>query len=204
MFCLTSSATTGHHQVYVICPFCLSCLYRSHPHLALPSGSFDVLEEELIPDPVQARLEDSKKVLWFSNVGEEEGMFEIQVDEGGLHRFCLENGKHLESDGYDRRIGFSLRVRSLQEIRSLQDEEGPDEERALQLVEWARDLEDSWANLLDHYEFLKAREDLHKRLTEQTLSRVIRWTFLEGVALTLIALGQVMYLRKFMETRQFL
>lgn len=152
---------------------------------------------------VQARLETNERVVWFSNEGEAEGAFEFRADSGGLHRFCVENGKHLEADGVERQIGWALRVRSLP--RSLEEDiQGPDQQRALQLVEWASELQESWETLRDHYGFLKRREFLHKQLTEQTLSRVIRWTSVEGLVLALIAVGQVLYLRKFMETRSYL
>lgn len=173
-----------------------------------------MLDDGLSPKPVQARVEDSEKVLWHSEMGDIEGYFEIITtdDEGeealgngsGMHRFCLENGKHLFSDGNERTIGWAVRVRPWAP-RALDDGvAGPDQERALNLVQSAGELQDEWETLLDHYGFLHTREAHHKVLTSQTLGRVIRWTFVEGLLLTLIALGQVLYLRKFMETRRFL
>ena len=166
------------------------------------SGNFDVLDDELTPQPVQARVENSEKVLWHSMEGDFEGTFEVPARDV-VHRFCIENGKHLVSDGYDRTVGWALRVRP--RPRALdEDEEGPDNERAMEMVDYASELQEEWETLLDHYGFLRTREVQHKILTDQILARVMRWTVLEGGLVALIALGQVLYLRKFMETRRFL
>ena len=161
-----------------------------------------MLDDELTPEPVQARLENSERILWHSEEGDFEGMFEIPAEDV-VHRFCMENGKHLMSDGMDRRIGWAVRVRP--RARSLdEDTEGPDSERAMEMVDYASELQEEWETLLDHYGFLRTREAQHKMLTESILARVIRWTVLEGGLIAFIALGQVLYLRKFMETRRFL
>jgi len=155
------------------------------------------------PRPIGARLENDEKVLWSSKSGEREGTFEMEISEGGLHRFCLENGKHFTPDGLDRTVGWAIRVRSFS--RALEDqEEGPGGQRALHLAEWASDLQEAWETLLDHYSFLKTREAVHSELTDSIVGRVMRWTLFEAATLTLIATGQVLYLRKFMETRRYL
>jgi emp24/gp25L/p24 family/GOLD len=41
-------------------------------------------------------------------------------------------------------------------------------------------------------------------LSDSIMGRVMRWTLFEAATLMLIALGQVLYLRKFMETRRYL
>jgi emp24/gp25L/p24 family/GOLD len=154
-------------------------------------------------DPIVARFESDTTVLWSSTPGDPEGTFELEVHDGGLHRFCLENGKHEMGDGLDRTIGWAVRVRPL--ARSLgEGEEGPDALRALNLADWASELQDQWQTLLDHYSFMKAREVMHTELTDSILGRVVRWTIFEAVTLILIATGQILYLRKFMETKRYL
>eukprot|EP00543_Licmophora_paradoxa_P009082 CAMPEP_0202445938 /NCGR_PEP_ID=MMETSP1360-20130828/4634_1 /ASSEMBLY_ACC=CAM_ASM_000848 /TAXON_ID=515479 /ORGANISM="Licmophora paradoxa, Strain CCMP2313" /LENGTH=162 /DNA_ID=CAMNT_0049062347 /DNA_START=203 /DNA_END=691 /DNA_ORIENTATION=- len=162
-----------------------------------------MLDEDLSAEPVAARLENSEKILWTSHEQDAEGYFEIEVTKGGMHRFCMQNGKHLKNDGLDRQIGYMLRVRNKK--RSLEeDEEGPDSRRALQLIEWASDLQDEWETLLDHYGFLRTRETQHAEISYQIMGRVVRWTIFQGGTLALIAAGQILYLRKFMETRRYL
>jgi hypothetical protein len=167
------------------------------------SGNFDMLDDGLSSKPFGARLENSESVVWTSKPGDTEGTFEVAIKEGGLHRLCLENGKHFPPDGMDRTVGWAVRVR--RPSRALDDsEEGPDGQRALQMAEWASDLQEEWETLLDHYTFLKTRETTHTELTGQIMRRVVRWTIFEGATLALIATGQILYLRKFMETRRYL
>lgn len=176
----------------------LTCPYKNDE-----SGNFDMLDDNMSPRPIGARLENDEKILWSSKPGDPEGTFEIEVEEGGLHRFCLENGKHLTSDGLDRTVGWAIRVRHMP--RALDDQEaGPDGLRALHLAEWASELQEEWETLLDHYSFLKTREAVHTALTDSIMGRVVRWTIFEAATLALIATGQILYLRKFMETRRYL
>ena len=161
-----------------------------------------MIDDGLSADPIGARLENDEKVLWSSHLGASEGTFEITIEEGGLHRFCLENGKHFTSDKLDRTLGWAVRVRG--PSRSLDEEAGPDSQRAQLLVESASELQEEWETLLDHYSFLRTREGVHKQLTDAIMGRVVRWTVFEGLTLALIAAGQILYLRKFMETRRYL
>jgi hypothetical protein len=165
-----------------------------------------MLDDGLSADPIGARLENDEKVLWSSKPGDSEGTFEYTAEsEARKYRFCLENGKHLVSkDNLDRTVGWAVRVRN-KAPRALEDSEaGPDPKRAQQLVQWASNLQEEWETLLDHYSFLRTREATHKVLTDQIMGRLIRWTIFEGVTLALIAGAQILYLRKFMETRRYL
>ena len=162
-----------------------------------------MLDDDLSSSPVSARLESNEQILWSSHITDTEGMFEVTTQVGGKHRLCLENGKHFKGDGLDRHIGWAIRVRK--QARALGENMiGPDQERALKLVNWAEDLGEEWETLLDHYGYLRDREATHAILSTSIISRVIRWTILEGLTLLLIALAQVMYLRKFFEKRRYL
>eukprot|EP00546_Thalassionema_frauenfeldii_P009181 CAMPEP_0178922360 /NCGR_PEP_ID=MMETSP0786-20121207/16107_1 /TAXON_ID=186022 /ORGANISM="Thalassionema frauenfeldii, Strain CCMP 1798" /LENGTH=220 /DNA_ID=CAMNT_0020596709 /DNA_START=69 /DNA_END=731 /DNA_ORIENTATION=+ len=181
------------------------CFIIHAPSPATISGNFDMLDDELSPDPVSVRLENSQTVLWSSRMGDSEGIFEIVAEEGGRHQFCLENGKRFKSrDGLERTIGWAVRVKT-SHPRSLRNgEQGPDAERAASLADQASELQEAWETLLDHYGFLRTREGIHKILSDQIMGRVVHWTMFEGVTLALIAGGQILYLRKFMETRRYL
>mmetsp|Transcript_28120 Transcript_28120/g.31117 ORF Transcript_28120/g.31117 Transcript_28120/m.31117 type:complete len:225 (+) Transcript_28120:65-739(+) len=180
-------------------------IIRAPPTDTTISGNFDCLDDELPADPVSVSLENSQKILWSSRMGDSEGTFEIEAEEGGLHRFCLENGKRNPSrDNLDRNIGWAIRVTPSHPRSLRDDEQGPDALRAVKLADEARELQEAWETLLDHYGFLRTREAFHNTLSNQIMTRVVRWTFLEGMVLVLIAGGQILYLRKFMETRRYL
>lgn len=75
--------------------------------------------------------------MWNSNPGDSEGTFDMHVNKGGRFSLCLSN-KGKDDDG-DRVVGFALRVRG--PPRALGDvEQGPDGEKALELIEWAEEL----------------------------------------------------------------
>lgn len=175
----------------------------NQPPRALRSGDFDLLDDDLSSTPISARLESDEKILWSSHSTDTEGIFEVTTHVGGKHRLCLENGKHFKDDGLQRHIGWAIRVRK--QARALQEDViGPDQERALELVNWAEALGEEWESLLDHYGYLRDRETTHTVMSASIMSRVVRWTILEGLSLFLIAFCQVMYLRKFFEKRRYL
>jgi hypothetical protein len=65
-------------------------------------------------------------------------------------------------------------------------------------------INSDWQNLVDHFDFLRNREAQHHVLTSQILSRVMGWTLLEAGLVVCMALGQVMYWKKFFEQRRYL
>lgn len=173
---------------------------------AVLTGNFDCLNDELSADPISVVLidhTDDDNEIWTSAYGVSEDEFDIHLKRGGRFSLCLRNGMGKANDDQDRAVGFAFRVRP--PSRAMDDkEQGPDGERALQLVEWASDLSEGWETLLDHYDFLRERENVQKELEEATLQRVVRWTLLEAVLLISIATAQVMHLRKFFEKRRYL
>jgi hypothetical protein len=115
---------------------------------AVITGNFDCLDDGLIADPFSATFVDMDgNTLWTSGPGASEGEFDLHIKRGGRFTLCLKNGVGTINDGQDRTVGFMIRVkppsRAMEEKRS-----GPDEERALQLVEWASDLTEGWETLL--------------------------------------------------------
>lgn len=144
---------------------------------------------------------EQNKLLYKSTPGEREGIFELHVDKGGRFTFCLSNQG--DEEDLDRTVGFALRVRA--PSRSLQDMvEGPDGEKALELIEWAEELTEEWDTLLDHYDYLREREAVQEELSNKIFQRVMKWTVVEALLLITIASAQVLYFRKFFEKRSYL
>lgn len=65
-------------------------------------------------------------------------------------------------------------------------------------------INNDWENLVDHFDFLRNRESQHQVLTSQILRRVMGWTLFEAGLVICMALGQVMYWKKFFEQRRYL
>jgi len=175
------------------------------------SGNFDILDDELSPDPVSVSLYDDKFArVWKSFPSSHEATFSIF----GLGRYtlCLENGLHVtdeqeeqreETEGWDgepRHIGFSIRTSPLQRGEE-PDKEGPDNKRTEELLFSTTQLSEGFNTLNDHQDYLKDREAKHRDLMEATFQKIGRWTFFEALILILVAGGQVLYLKKFFEQR---
>ena len=58
--------------------------------------------------------------------------------------------------------------------------------------------------LRDHYTYMRAREALHRETVEETFSRLMSWSILEGAAVITVALGQIVYFRRFLEQRRYI
>lgn len=138
----------------------------------------------------------------------------MDVEGGRRYRLCFESRKLEEgkanaeddddSDLYTLQLGFNIRVKSKAQ-RALPDEElGPDAMRALELLEAASATEQQWQNLLDHFDFLRNREAIHRQLTGQINDRVMGWTIIEAVLVVTMAVGQVWYWKSFFEQRRYL
>ena len=134
----------------------------------------------------------------------------VKVEGKKRYRFCMESSELQDKDVDDDsardfriQVGFDLRMQM--EPRALPDEElGPDAQRALDLVEAAAATERQWQNLLDHFDFLRNREAIHRQLTSQINDRVMGWTIIEAVLVVTMAVGQVWYWKKFFEQRRYL
>jgi len=170
------------------------------------SGNFDCLDDKLSPDPISVALYDSQfTALWQSKPGESEGIFSHLGS--GRHQLCISNG--IESgddiygmyDGLSRTVGFSIRVVPLQPG---EEGEGPGAENTSRLIEMSSSLMTWLSSMLDHQDYMRNREAVHRDLTEATFRRVVRWTLLEAFVLVLVSSGQVIYLKKFFEQRRYL
>jgi len=166
-------------------------------------------DDEASPKPLYITLysELKKEILYTSPHDQPEGHFSIVGK--GKHRLCVYNGIGMNEvdgdqrapDGYQRTVAFSIHVRPFYQT---QDSIGAEEEAIANSLELVAQLGDNMLRLLDHVEYLKEQAELHKNLADNTLRLLVRWTLLEAVVLTGIAVTQVYYFRKFFETKRYL
>jgi hypothetical protein len=141
--------------------------------------------------------------LYKPDAGTMEGTFNLadKVKPGTRYALCFSNDD--KDEQLDMDVGFSIRVTS--NPRTLPDAElGPDNLRALALVNKATAIHEDWSSLLDHFDFLRNREATHKQISDATMSRIERWTWIEAMLVVTMATAQVLYWRKFFETRRYL
>ena len=149
------------------------------------------------------------KKLWKSSEEESEAIFSVTVMEPNQRlALCFRAEWDQAGDDYvasirEVEIGFGLQVHPMP--RTLPDEEnGPDAQRALDLIQSAISVETDWSNLMDHFSFLRSREATHIKLTSEILDRIMGWTIVEAFVVIFMAVGQVLYWKKFFEQKRYL
>lgn len=174
----------------------------------LSSGSFDCIDEDVEARDLSVSISnpDSGEMVYESPKGKREGTFQLDaaaVKPDTRYGLCFENNESTEDEENEFDVGFSIHVTKAP--RTLKDEEiGPDGERALQLVNKATRIHQDWSNLLDHYEYVRNREAMHQEMNDSILSRLSRWTYIEALLVVGMATCQVMYWKRFFETRRYL
>ena len=120
-------------------------------------------------------------------------------------------------DGKARTIGFNVRVNplsgtALDQYRAQNTADKSEtastgstvDGQSSRVEKLARTLQDKILLLQDHQSYMKGREASHRNVVEQTFGLVMKWTMLEAFVLISVATLQVMYLKKFFETKRFL
>jgi hypothetical protein len=168
------------------------------------SGNFDCLDDSLSPNPVSVLLLDSDlNQLYKSKRGLSEDLFELQVNSDSDKKqsrlsLCVQNGIHHKSrDKLDRSVGVNVRVSSIPKAELLQEE-------GAMLLSFSQSISNKLYDLQNHMDYMRARESAHREVAEQTYTYVVRWTVLEAIVLVCVAAAQILYLRKFFETKRYI
>lgn len=70
------------------------------------------------------------------------------------------------------------------------------------LDEMVKDLSNSMTSVTHELEYLAVRDRIHRQINESTNSRVVVWAWVELLILICVSLGQVVYLKRFLEVRR--
>jgi hypothetical protein len=173
-------------------------------------GNFDHLDDELSSDPVSVVVIDSQQqhVLYRSKRRSSEGEFKIDIKQDQKVTLCIQNGivtagrgrktpSERSHDGQDRTIGFTFSVEPKNEVQELSTKND-------KILQTASDLTRELRNLYNHHEYMRTREGKHRELVEMTFSQLMMWVILEGVTVIMIAGGQILYFRRFLERRRYM
>jgi emp24/gp25L/p24 family/GOLD len=170
-------------------------------------GSFEVFDDDVDGRNVDVQITNQATgvTIYRSPRGSTDGSFEL-VDLGPSTRIqlCFHN-LYDNENGFDNSydVGFTIRVSS--RPRGLDDGViGPDTERALKLVEKAAEIHKDWELMKDHQVFTRNREAIHTEMSEKILANLSWWTFTESFLVIGMAVAQVMYWKRFFETRRYL
>jgi emp24/gp25L/p24 family/GOLD len=202
-------------------------IIRSHAQRkSTLTGNFDLLDDTLPSEPVTVVILDTKtqRMRYRSPRLATEGTFTIQLDASQRMALCVQNGvrksylhrpggyhhrrpnandvedsskppPHI--DGFDRSVGLEWQVEARNEALELQSQTS-------KLFNGAMGLKQRLRDLMSHQEYIKAREGKHRKVTEQTFSQLLVWVIIEALLLILMAIGQVLYFRRFLEKRRMM
>ena len=158
-----------------------------------------------------ANLPNNEKILWRSVPNESKGSFRVPIT--SIQRgywLCFQNSNHSPDnpdpeqehpDHVIRTIGFDYNVDSII----------PDTKPSPLL--YTTDHTDEWQDkatsvqreirqLMTHRDYMHMREADHRKLVEYTFDDIMSWTIVETFCVVLVAIGQVMYFRRFVEKKQ--
>ncbi len=173
---------------------------------ACSSGSFDCIDDNVEARDLSVSISNAEngEFLYEAPKGSREGTFQLErVTADTRYAICFQNNESNDDQENEFDIGFSMHVTSAP--RTLKDGEiGPDAERALTLVNKATRIHQDWTNLMDHYEYVRNREAIHQVMNDAILVRLTRWTYFEALLVIGMATGQVMYWKRFFETKRYL
>ena len=176
------------------------------------SGNWDLLDDEVEGSYISAWITKTHgksgvgSTVWHSEEEDHEEDFSFTVDAVGKYELCFELETDPENDDYAESytVGFNLRLDPAVARAMDEGQAGPDTQQAMQIIESAHVVETNWYNLVDHYVYLRNRENLAVQMSEKIQDRVMGWTILEAIVVVTMAVGQVLYWKKFFETRGYL
>ena len=210
------------HAIWVlkIPPYEEECFLLKTPssttEMKLLTGNYEMMDDEGISsDPLLVYIMESGKngkIVWRSRTGEPSGSFRVPITVSLRgYWMCLQNSSHgpdntsqepEHPDHVTRSIGFSFRVESLHENKP-----APlifTDEQQYEWTEKSEQIEHELHMLVNHHDYMRMREADHRAVVEKTFADTLRWTLLEVSMVVIVAVGQVMYFRRFLERKTFL
>lgn len=169
-------------------------------HERVPVGtklgfSFEVIEggfydvDVVIKDPNNSILHQDDRA---SN-----GKFTIEANMDGPYQFCF-NNKHVS---YNPKVVIFDIDRS--DVKSSPKADGTQkDDDVTKVLEMTDNLMLATISSRHDVRFLLARDRVHRKVNEETNSRIVWWSFLEFILLLSVTVGQVWYLKRFFEIRR--
>lgn len=163
------------------------------PENSVISGSFDVLDDELRPDPIRVvLLNQNMGNLYSSPKAVNRGQFSVTTS--GRVTLCVQNGIVDEAsaassfnDGKQRNVGIDVQVNPSEPAETLNF--------------WVARVRTNLWNMKTHQDYMRAREGQHRQVTEQTFSYLLGTVIVEVMTVVSIAVAQVWYLKRLFDAK---
>lgn len=121
------------------------------------------------------------------------GKYTIEANKDGHYKYCFSNKM---STVTPKVVMFDIETaRQVQHKLSGAQEQ----DRMNGMI---KELTSSMTSVKHELEYLSVRDRIHRRINEETNSRVITWTWVEFVILLGVSVGQVFYIKRFFEVRR--
>lgn len=168
-----------------------------------------MLDDSKSAKPLSVVIFDSAKnrILYRSISGAREGNFKVKLSLGQRVNVCVQNGLKSISkrktpiskshDDLERVVGLKFSFEKQNDLVELHNQNA-------KVVSAALSLNRELGKLQDHHGYMKVREAVHRETVEHTFSRLLGWTLLEGGTVVAVAVGQIMYFRRFLEQRRYI
>ena len=161
------------------------------PESSLVTGSFDLLDDDLPPDPIVVSIHDETMHRFYTSKPRvKSGTFNVVVT--GRIYLCAHSGvdhdSHHALDYNIRLVGVHVQVRTLDKTSAV--------------MECVQRMQSNLANIRSQHDYLRTREALHRELVEQTFTKLLVWSLIEAGCVLLASAAQIMYMRRFIEKRR--
>ncbi|KAI2511212.1 emp24/gp25L/p24 family/GOLD [Fragilaria crotonensis] len=161
------------------------------PETSLLSGSYDVLDDDIPPDPIVVHVYDEKfDILYTSQPRTRSGTFAVVVT--GRVNVCVISGFDHESehqrDHHTRQVGLNVQVKTL--------------DKTSNVMTTVQRIQSKLWNFRSQYDYMRTREAQHRELAEETFTKLLIWNVIEGICVLLASGLQILYMRRFVEKRR--
>lgn len=159
--------------------------------------SFEVIDGGFFD--IDVAIRDPKNVILHQETRASNGKYTIEANIEGSYQFCFSNRLVSHSP---KSILFDIdRSDDIKTGASVADGSKPDDETT-KLMGMVETLLLATISSRHDVRHLAARDRIHRRINENTNSRIVWWSAMEFILLLVVSLGQVWYLKRFFEIRR--
>lgn len=218
LLCIQIQPVSGF--VLNIAPYEEECfLIRTHNwkkgQVRLLQGHYHIISDpsDRTPDAVHVFVMDEHEKVYFqSTTGKISDVYQVAVGPNQKYWICIQNDawhhyglKEMDQskhpDDKDREVGFGYRIQTM--VKKASDVIDLDQ-HSTTWSQIAADLHLSTEHLMEHYQYMRIKEARHREVVEKTFSDIFLGSVAEAVMTLVVALGQVFYLRRFLEKKRYL
>ena len=161
------------------------------PESSLVTGSFDLLDDDLPPDPILVEIHDESMHRHYSSTPRTKSESFSVVVTGRVY-LCVYSGHDHESehprDHSMRQVGLHVQVKTLDKTSGV--------------MECVQRIQAGLGNFRAFHDYLRTREEIHRELVEHIFTKLLVWSLIEAGCVLLASVVQIMYLKRFIEKRR--